>query len=87
MDVAYAVAFHHGGHVNHRSGNRRGSDRNLRGHDGGRQRTARFDALLFRHFGNDRECCEGDVAGTGKNSQEVGDNWRKDRDVLRVFAQ
>ena len=52
--VAHAHRFKDTGEEHHRRGNRRGGNRNLRGHHGDGERAGRADALFFRHFGNHR---------------------------------
>ena len=87
VQVADTVAFHHRRHVHHRGGDRRGGDGDLGGDDGGRQRAARLDALLFRHLGDHRQCRERDVAGAGEDGQEVSDDRGENGDVFGVLAQ
>ena len=72
---------------NNGNGNRAGNDGELRGNDRHRQRSFRTDAVTARHFGNHRQHGIGDVAGTGKDGENVGNNRRHEGDVFRVFAQ
>ena len=87
VNVADAMTFHDGRHVNHGCGDWRSRNRNLCRNHCGRERTARLDTLFLRNFSDNRQRCQRDVASTGKDSQEIGHDRCKDRDVFRVLTQ
>lgn len=87
MEVADAMTFHYGRHVNHCRRDWRCGDRNLRGNYRSRQWTARFNALFLRYFSDNWQRCQRDVASARKDGQEIGHDRCEDRDVFRVTAQ
>ena len=86
LEVADAVGLKDGGQKHDCCGDRRGSDRHLRGDDRDRQRARGADVAFLGDLRDHRQGGKGGVPGACEDSHQIGDDWCKVGDVLGVFA-